>query len=119
MRNLAQANTMSLDNVLCDCSCTLAMLCMVLTSLRGVLLKGFFLDRGRALRENRGASCEYYEARNDYTNSSETILLCNTCVRAIGNINSQTINVCNWRIHRKYLMKVPESHKEFLPEGQV
>ena len=35
----------------------------------------------------------YYEARNDYTNNSETILLCNRCV-CNGKINSQTINLC-------------------------
>ena len=25
-------------------------------------------------------------------------------------INSQTINVCNWRVHRKYLVKAPKLH---------
>ena len=32
-------------------------------------------------------------------------------------INSQTINVCNWRVHRKYVMKVLNYTKEFLPEA--
>ena len=36
---------------------------------------------------------------------------CVTDVRAIGKCNSQIINVCNWRVHRKYLMKAPELHK--------
>ena len=26
-------------------------------------------------------------------------------------MNSQTLNVCNWRFHRKQLMKGPELHK--------
>ena len=130
----------------------------------------------------------YYEARNDYTNKSETILLCNRYVCAIGKlsgvdkmmfskkvvlaagtktgtrvhsdvprnenrnegtfacsprtktatrvrspqppfyetillspseISSQTIHVCNWHVHRKYLMEAPKSHKDFLPESRV
>ena len=52
----------------------------------------------------------YCEARNDYTNNSETILLCNRCARN-SNINSQRINVCNRRVHRKYLMKAPNYTK--------
>ena len=43
----------------------------------------------------------YYEARNDYTNNSETILLCNRCV-CNWKINSQRILLCNW-----HLQKVP------------
>ena len=57
----------------------------------------------------------YYEARNDYTNNSETILLCNRCA-CNWKINSQTIHMCNWRAHRKYLVKAPNYTKEFLPE---
>ena len=53
---------------------------------------------------------EYNEARNDYTNNSETVLLCNKCV-CNRKINSQTINVCNWHVRRKYLMEAPELHK--------
>ena len=60
----------------------------------------------------------YYEARNRYTNNSETILLCNTCV-CNWKINSQTINVCRRRAHRKYLMKAPNYTNEFLPESPV
>ena len=56
----------------------------------------------------------YYEARNDYTNSSETILLSNKCV-CNRNINSQTINVCSWRVHRKCLMEAPKSQKKTIP----
>ena len=41
----------------------------------------------------------YYEARNDCTNHSETIRLCNRCVYS-RKINSQTIDVCKWRVHR-------------------
>ena len=55
---------------------------------------------------------EYYdEARNEYKNDSETFLLCN---RGVCNwkSNSQTINACNWRIHRKYLMKAPNYTKK-------
>ena len=48
----------------------------------------------------------YYEARNDYTNNSETFLLCNRCA-CNWKINSQTIHVCNWRVHRKCLTKAP------------
>ena len=47
----------------------------------------------------------YYEARNDYTNNSETTLLCNRCV-------------CNWKlipreffcvigVYRQYHMEAP------------
>ena len=56
---------------------------------------------------------EYYEARNDYTNNSETVLLCKRCARS-WKVNSQTINVCNWHLHRQYLMKAPELHKRIL-----
>ena len=38
-------------------------------------------------------SAGYYEARNDYTNNSETVLLCNRCV-------------CNWKIKSRQLMCV-------------
>ena len=41
----------------------------------------------------------YYEARNDYTNNSETILLCNRCV-CNWKINSQRILLCNWRLQK-------------------
>ena len=34
-------------------------------------------------------------------------------------INSQTINVCNWRVCRKYLVKAPNYTREFLPEHPV
>ena len=60
----------------------------------------------------------YYEARNDYTNNSETILLCNKCA-CNWKINSQTINVCNEHVHRKYLMKAPNYTNLFLPESPV
>ena len=53
---------------------------------------------------------EYYEARNDYTNNSETSLLSNRCA-CNWKINSQTINVCMWCVHRKYLMKAPDDTK--------
>ena len=42
-----------------------------------------------------------------------------TDVRAIGNFNSRTVDVCNQRVHRKYLMKAPDCTKEFLPESHV
>ena len=41
----------------------------------------------------------YYETRNDYTNNSETILLCNRCV-CNWKINSQRILLCNWRLQK-------------------
>ena len=50
-------------------------------------------------------------ARNDYTNNSETTLLCNRCV-CNRKINSQAINVCNWRVHRKYLVQSAQLHKK-------
>ena len=50
-----------------------------------------------------------------YTNNSETILLCNRCA-CNWKTNSQTINACNWRVHRKHLMKAPNYTKEFLPD---
>ena len=53
---------------------------------------------------------KYYEAQNYYTNNSETILLCDRCA-CNWRINSQTTNVCHWRIHRKYHMKAPKLHK--------
>ena len=34
----------------------------------------------KTTRSQLTTSSEYYEARNDYTNDSETILLCNRCV---------------------------------------
>ena len=52
----------------------------------------------------------YYEARNDYINVSETILSCNRFA-CYWKINSQTINVCNCRVHRNYLLKAPKVHK--------
>ena len=53
----------------------------------------------------------YYEARNDYTNNSEAILLCNRCA-CNWKSNSQTINVCNWRVHRKtYLLSTLWRHR--------
>ena len=42
----------------------------------------------------------YYEARKDYTNNSETILLCNRCA-CNWKINSQTINMCNCQKFRQ------------------
>ena len=50
-----------------------------------------------------GRGPDYYEARNDFTNNSETILLCNTC-----------LNACKWHVHRKYLIEAPELHKIML-----
>ena len=61
----------------------------------------------------------YYEAQNDYTNNSETILLRNKCVCVQLEFNCQTINLCNWRVHRKYLMKAPKYTKQFLPDSPV
>ena len=29
-------------------------------------------------------------------------------------VNSETINVCYWYVHRKYLVEAPEIHKIFL-----
>ena len=68
-------------------------------------------------RRHKLASSSYYEAQNDDTKGSETILLCNRCA-------------CNWkflipsellcefkRIHRKYLMEAPESHEK-IPAGR-
>ena len=60
----------------------------------------------------------YYEARNDYTNKTETVLLCNRCA-CNWKINSRTSNACHWRIHRKYHMKALHYTKEFLPESLV
>ena len=61
----------------------------------------------------------YYEARNGYTNDSETLRLCNRCV-CNRKTNSQTINVvCNWHVHRKYAVEAPNYTKDFLPEGPV
>ena len=52
------------------------------------------------MEENsRSKKAHYYEARNDYTNNSGTILLCNRCVRN-RKTNSQTILVCNWRLQK-------------------
>ena len=57
----------------------------------------------------------YYEARNDYTNNLETILLCNRCVcnsKLIPREFSYVIGV-----YRTYHMEAPKSHKIiFLPE---
>ena len=49
------------------------------------------------------------------------LFFCVTNVRSITNINSQIINmcVCNWHLHRKYLMKAPNYTKEILPESPV
>ena len=44
---------------------------------------------------------------------------CVTDMRANWKINTQTINVCNWSVHRKYLVKAPDYTKEFLPESPV
>ena len=55
---------------------------------------------------------------NDYTNNFKTILSCNRCA-CNRKTNSQTINVCNWHVHRKHLMKAPNCTKEFLPENPV
>ena len=51
-----------------------------------------------------------HEARNDYTNNSEAILLCNRCV-CNRRIISQIINVCNWHEHSNHIMEAPELHK--------
>ena len=50
-------------------------------------------------KEEIPARKEYYEARNDYTNNSETILLCNRCV-CNWKVNSQRILLCNWRLQK-------------------
>ena len=34
-------------------------------------------------------------------------------------INFQRIYLCNWHVHRKYLMKAPNYTKQFLPESPV
>ena len=47
---------------------------------------------------------------NDYTNHSETVLLCNRCA-CHWIMNSQRILVSNWRTHRKNLMEAPKLHK--------
>ena len=44
---------------------------------------------------------------------------CVTDVCAIAHINSQTINVCNWHVHWKYVVEAPNYTKEFLPESPV
>ena len=41
----------------------------------------------------------YYEARNDCTNNSETVLLCNRCV-CNWKINSKRILLRNWRLQK-------------------
>ena len=38
------------------------------------------------------------------------IFLCNRCV-CNQKTSSQTINVCNWHVHRKYLMEAAELQK--------
>ena len=40
------------------------------------------------------------------------LFFCVADVRAIGKLFPKTINVCNWRVHRKYLMKAPIFTKE-------
>ena len=52
----------------------------------------------------------YYEARHEYTNNSETILLCNRCA-CNRKMNSHRILVCTWRADRKYLIEGAQLHK--------
>ena len=59
-----------------------------------------------------------YEAHNDYTNNSEANILRNSFV-CNSKIHSQTINACNWHVHRKYLMKALDYTKEFVPASPV
>ena len=53
---------------------------------------------------------QYNEALNDYTNNSETILLCNRCA-CNWEIDSQTINVCSWQRSQKVPYEGAELHK--------
>ena len=53
----------------------------------------------------------HHEARNDCTNNSETILLCNRCA-CNWKMNSQIILVCIG-VHRKYLVEAPKLHESF------
>ena len=36
---------------------------------------------------------------------------CNRCVCVCNQKNAQTLNACNWHVHRKCLMEAPELHK--------
>ena len=56
------------------------------------------------------ASCHYYEARNDYTNNSETIPWCNRCVCAGGKLIPREF-FCVIVVYRKYHMEAPKLHK--------
>ena len=76
---------------------------------KNCFLKELRPEEGMLLRKHRD-----YEARHDYTNNSETILLRNRCVCAIGKLIPRQlvcVCVCNWHIHRKYLMETPYLHK--------
>ena len=59
----------------------------------------------------RGYAFYYYEAPNDYTNKSETSLLCNRCACNWELILRKIVSLYNSRVHRKDLMKAPELHK--------
>ena len=63
-----------------------------------------------------------YEARNDYTNNSETVLLCNryVCARAqLGNLLIPRKVFCAIGVYRKYLVEAPEAHKIIPAESSV
>ena len=63
----------------------------------------------------------YYEAWNDDTENSETILLCKKDVRAIGKLIPREF-LCVISVHRKYHLEAPEWHfntEEFLPANPV
>ena len=74
------------------------------SKLRGIFGEKFGLKFGMEIpkirRNFRSATfLSYYEARNDYTNNSETILLCNRC-GCNWKINSQRMLLCKWRLQR-------------------
>ena len=60
----------------------------------------------------------YSEARNDYTNNSETILLRNRCVCVIGKLIPREC-FCVIGVYRKYHMEAPNYTNEVLPASSV
>ena len=58
---------------------------------------------------------KYYEARHDYTNNSEIVLLCNTRACKWKSIPREFL--CNISFHRKYHLKAAAVHK-LIPANQ-
>ena len=54
---------------------------------------------------------QYYAARNDYTNNSETILLCNRCVCVIGKLIPRQLMCVIGAFTESALCKRPKLHK--------